>query len=96
MENSVHATQTLRRLDMHVYHGGAGQIDTQYGPITVRKALTPGYVAEIGTGDVPDAYAFGATPAIAFLALGESLKDEEQRAKAAERSNAVIPFAKAA
>jgi hypothetical protein len=83
MKITVAYTQTLRRLDTTLYSGSPATVGTQFGDITVRKALTPGYVAEIGDGELPDARAYGLTPAVAFLALGEALKDEQQRAQAA-------------
>ena len=84
MKHTVHNTQVLRKLDMTVYGGSPAAIDTQFGEIVVRKALTPGYIAEIGGNEfLPDAYAYGLTPSIAFLNLGEILKREEAETKAA-------------
>ena len=82
----------LKKLYMTVYGGTPAIIGTQYGDITVRKALMPGYVAQIGSGEVSDKTAYGETPSIAFQKLAGIVKAAQSvkvRAK-------VLQFAKAA
>lgn len=82
----------LKKLDQTVYSGTPAIIGTQYGDITVRKAMIPGYCAEIGSGEFPDRYAYGETPSIAFQKLAGIVKAAQSvkvRAK-------VLQFAKAA
>jgi len=53
MRYTAAETETLRNLDTTVYGGSYAIVGTQHGEVTVRKALTPGYVAEIGDGEIP-------------------------------------------
>ena len=80
---------------MTVYSGTPAVIGTQYGDMTVRKAMIPGYCAEIGIGEVPDRYAYGETPSIAFQNLSKVIKAAKERA-ARKTSTKVLQFAKAA
>ena len=82
----------LKKLDQTVYGGAPAIIGTQYGDITVRKALMPGYVAQIGSGEVPDKCAYGETPSIAFRKLSGTVK----AAQSVKVRTKVLQFAKAA
>ena len=76
-------SETLKKLDMAVYNDGAAIVGTQHGDVEVRKALTPGYCAELK--DDPAAImgtaAYGATPSIALINLGDVLRREQGAAK---------------
>ena len=85
----------LKNLYMTVYGGTPAIIGTQYGDITVRKAMIPGYCAEIGSGETPDRYAYGETPSIAFQKLAKVVKAAKEQA-VRKASTKVLQFAKAA
>jgi hypothetical protein len=79
MKMTVTKCEVLRKLDQTLYAGQPAIVGTQYGDITVRKAMTPGYCATLGEGDTfSDFYAYGFTPSTAFLALAEKMKAKRQ------------------
>jgi hypothetical protein len=64
----------LRRIDMALYTGDPVVVGTQFGDVSIRKALTPGYVAEVRNSWFADMCTYGLTPSIAFVNLGFALK----------------------
>jgi hypothetical protein len=76
---TVTECEMFRRLDMTVYEGKTAQVGTQFGDVVVRKAVVPGYRAELDCGidEVPDETAIGPSPTVAFLAVCERLKARE-------------------
>jgi hypothetical protein len=78
MRLTVIRCETLRALDQTLYAGRSAIVGTQYGDVTVRKSLTPGYCAHRGDGSYfSNDYAYGFTPTTAFLGLAEKLKAKE-------------------
>lgn len=91
MKTTAYRCHVLRKLDMTVYGGSPATVETQHGDVTVRKALTPGYVAELGRIDddvFAEAAAYGPTPAMALINLGEALTREADEVS----RGLVIPF----
>ncbi len=80
-----------RKAGHPVYNNGEAIVGTQHGDATVRTAGTGGYVAEIGDGEIPESFAYGATPAMALLNLGDVMRREQ----AATQSARIIDFPKA-
>lgn len=67
--------QALKDLDAAVYAGATVRIETQFGEIGIRKAGTLGYAADLKPDEeFPERSAYGATPAIALLALRDKLR----------------------
>ncbi len=88
MNHTIRERLVLKKLDLAVYNGDKAVVETQFGDATVRTAGTGGYVAEIGDGEIPESFAYGATPAMALLNLGDVLRREQ----AATQSRKVLPF----
>ncbi len=91
MNHTIRERLVLKKLDLAVYNGGEAVVETQFGDATVRTAGTGGYVAELGAGEIPEAYAYGATPAMALQNLGDVIRREQ----AAAQSARIIEFPKA-
>ena len=92
MKHTVRDCHLLMKLDIAVYSGKPASVGTQHGDVTVKKALIPGYSAQIGEGEVWDAIAYGPTPSMALLNLGEQLA----RKVKANRVKKVLQFRQAA
>jgi hypothetical protein len=84
MLRTPHNADTLRKIDVSLYAGVPVVVGTQFGDVTIRKALTPGYIAELvqyGTGEI---CTYGLTPSIAFMNLADTLR--AARSKHRERA----------
>ncbi len=91
MNHTIRERILLKKLDLTVYNGNNAIVGTQFGDATVRTAGTGGYVAEIGDGEIPESFAYGATPAMALLNLGDVIRREQ----AATQTARIIEFPKA-
>lgn len=94
MSFTILKCNALKKVDLAVYGGEVADVDTRFGPVLVRKALTPGYCAEKAheADELSDTVAYGATPAMALLNLCEVLKRDHEAAK----SENVLEFVQAA
>ena len=92
MKHTVRDCHLLMKLDIAVYSGKPATVGTQHGDVVVKKALCPGYSAQIGEGEVWDAIAYGPTPSMALLNLGEALRRKANTQRLAK----VLQFKQAA
>jgi hypothetical protein len=92
MKHTVRDCHILMKLDIAVYSGKPASVGTQHGDVVVKKALMAGYSAQIGEGEVWDAIAYGPTPSVALLNLGEALRRKAET----ERLAKVLQFKQAA
>jgi hypothetical protein len=83
MKFTASQSETLKKLDMTVYTEGSAIVGTQHGDVEVRKALTPGYCAELkeDPAAIMGTTAYGVTPALALFNLGDVLRREQEAAK---------------
>jgi hypothetical protein len=92
MKHTVRDCHLLMKLDIAVYSGQPATVGTQHGDVTVKKALMRGYSAQIGEGELWDAIAYGPTPSMALLNLGEALRRKANTQRLAK----VLQFKQAA